>query len=132
MMSVEVTTTDNRRKVSAAVKEATRLGMDAAANVYQREVQRAHGDHYTSQMFRGTLSVRQSIRRTDPVQEREGWAVRVGTKLIEPLYWELGHHNLFTRKYERREIWKPTAIATRKGVQNAYARVVQRLMRAHK
>jgi hypothetical protein len=131
-MVVEVTTTDNRRKVEAAVIEATRLGMDAAAAHYQMAVYKAHNNHYTTRRFKNTLAVRQSIRRTDPVQERGGWAVRVGTKLIEPLYWELGHHNLFTRKYERREIWKPTAIATRKAIQNAYARVVQRVMRAHK
>jgi hypothetical protein len=128
MMSVSVTTTDNRRKVSAAYDNAARLGMVAASNVYQREVQRAHGDHYTSQMFRGTLSVRQSIRRTEPTKGLGGWAVRVGTKLRQPLYWELGHYNLFTRKYERREIWKPTALNHIKAIRAAYARVVKRVM----
>ena len=148
MMSVSVTTTDNRRKVEAAVIEATRLGMVAAANVYQHEVQRAHNNHYTTRRFKNTLAVRQSIRSAPPEQNRGGWSVRVGTKLIVPLYWELGHwayqaywsekkqqffaNKKLPRVFRRREIWKPTAIATRKAVQNAYARVVQRLMRAHK
>ena len=128
MMVASVKVTDHRAKVSKAYKEASRLGMDAAANVYEREVKRAHNDHYTSQDFRGTLKVRQSIRRTNPMPESGGWFSRIGTKLRQPLYWELGHQNLFTGKFERREIWKPVAIAQAKAIRDAYARVVKRVM----
>jgi len=127
-MAATVSVTDRRARVSRAYREASRLAMDAAANVYEREVKRAHNDHYTSQAFRGTLQVRQSIRRAQPEMTREGWVQRIGTKLRQPLYWELGHMNLFTRRFERRELWKPTAIAQAQAIRNAYARVLKRLL----
>lgn len=119
---------DHTQKAKTAYANAARLGMDAAANVYEREVKRAHSDHYTSQAFRGTLNVRQSIRRTAPAKGNAGWAVDVGTKLPQPLYWELGHQNRFTRKYERRRIWVPTLIAQTQAIRDAFARVVARVM----
>jgi hypothetical protein len=129
MIGVAVSLVDRTVRASAKYREASRKGMDAAANVYEREVKRAHSDHYTSQAFRGTLNVRQSIRRTAPAATPKGWAVEVGTKLPQPLYWELGHINLFTRKYERRRIWVPTLIAQTQNIRAAFARVVARLMK---
>ena len=132
MMAVLVRKINRTALVAAAYERASFLGMDAAANVYEREVKRAHGDHYTSQAFRSTLSVRQSIRRTQPMRTKEGWYSRVGTKLRQPLYWELGHQNLFTGKFMRREIWKPTAIAQAQAIRDAYARVVSRILEKKK
>jgi hypothetical protein len=129
MIRVAVSLVDRTVRASARYREASRKGMDAAANVYEREVKRAHSDHYTSQAFRSTLNVRQSIRRTAPAATPQGWAVEVGTKLPQPLYWELGHINLFTRKYERRRIWVPTLIAQTQNIRAAFARVVARLMK---
>jgi hypothetical protein len=129
MIRVAVSLVDRTVRASARYREASRKGMDAAANVYEREVKRAHSDHYTSQAFRSTLNVRQSIRRTAPAATPQGWAVEVGTKLPQPLYWELGHINLFTRKYERRRIWVPTLIAQTQNIRAAFARVVARMMK---
>jgi hypothetical protein len=129
MISVAVSVVDRTKRASAKYREASRLAMDAAANVYEREVKRAHSDHYTSQAFRSTLNVRQSIRRTAPAATSKGWAVEVGTKLPQPLYWELGHINLFTRKYERRRLWVPTLIAQTQNIRAAFARVVARMMK---
>jgi hypothetical protein len=134
MMVVAVKMVDRSKQVMKAYENASRLGMDAAANTYEREVKRAHNDHYTSQAFRGTLQVRQSIRRTPPMKSTDGWFSRVGTKLRQPLYWELGHRNIFIRdgsgrpKFVRREIWKPTAIAQAQAIRDAYARVVKRIL----
>lgn len=128
MIRVSTQVTDKTAQVKARYAKAARAGMDAAANVYEREVKRAHSDHYTSQAFRGTLNVRQSIRRTAPAATPQGWSVEVGTKLPQPLYWELGHMNLFTRKYERRRIWVPTLIAQTQAIRAAFARVVARMM----
>lgn len=128
MIGMTQTLVDNTQKVIRAYENASRLGMDAAANVYEREVKRAHGDHYTSQAFRATLNVRQSIRRTKPAKGHQGWAVDIGTKLPQPLYWELGHQNLFTRKFERRRIWVPTLIAQTQAIRDAFARVVAKVM----
>lgn len=128
MMAVTVKMVNRSKQVLKAYENASRLGMDAAANVYEREVKRAHSDHYTSQAFRGTLQVRQSIRRTKPMKDKDGWYSRVGTKLRQPLYWEMGHQNLFTGRFMRREIWKPAAIAQAQAIRDAYARVVQRVL----
>lgn len=128
MIRAAVSVFDRTRQASAKYREASRKGMDAAANVYEREVKRSHSDHYTSQAFRATLNVRQSIRRTAPVATPQGWTVDVGTKLPQPLYWELGHMNLYTRKYERRRIWVPTLIAQTQAIRAAFARVVARMM----
>ena len=127
MIKVGVAVVDRTLKAYQTYERAARLGMDAAANVYECEVKRAHSDHYTSQAFRSTLNVRQSIRRTAATKGRGGWTVDVGTKLPQPLYWELGHQNLFTRKYERRRIWVPTLIAQRQAIREAFVRVVQRI-----
>jgi hypothetical protein len=138
MMAVAVKMVNRAKQVTAAYERASRLGMDAAANLYEREVKRAHGDHYTSQAFRSTLSVRQSIRRTKPMKSSDGWYSRIGTKLRQPLYWELGHRNIFIRdgsgnpKFVRREIWKPVAIAQAQAIRDAYARVVSRILEKKK
>lgn len=128
MIRVITQVVDRTQKAQQRYDKASRLGMDAAGNVYEREVKRAHSDHYTSQAFRATLNVRQSIRRTAPTKGRQGWTVDIGTKLPQPLYWEMGHQNLFTRKYERRRIWVPTLIAQARAISDAYARVVARMM----
>lgn len=128
MIRVSTQLTDRTAQAKARYKEASRKAMVAAADVYEREVSRAHEDHYTSRNFRETLGVRQSIRRDEPRWTPRGWDVEIGTKLPQPLYWELGHMNLFTRKYERRRIWVPTLIAQTQAIRAAFARVVARMM----
>lgn len=120
--------TDNRPAVRARYREAARRGVDAAANVLEREVKKAHNDYYTSGAFRGTVGVRQSIRRTSPQAEPRGWSARVGTNKKVALYWELGHFNIFTRKYERVRLWEPTALQQVKAMRDTFERVVKRYM----
>lgn len=128
-MRVQVTVTDRSVEFLRRYREAARLGVDAAANALQRAVTIAHdSSYYKGGAFRGTLFVRQSIRRTDPMRSATGWESVVGTKIIEALYWELGHHNTFTRRYERRRIWEPAALEAAESVRATFARVVARLM----
>lgn len=119
-------------RMSAALKQmdrASKAGIDAAANVYEREVKRAHSDHYTTQQYRGTLNVRQSIRRTRPVKGPNGYESEVGTKLPQPLYWELGWQTKGKNsRLMRRRIWVPTAIAQAQAIAAEYAKVVARMM----
>lgn len=124
-----MTVTDRSREARDRYREAARLGVDAAANTLEREVKKAHNAYYTSQAFRSTAQIRQSIRRVGPTSEAGGWASRVGTNKMIALYWELGHRNLFTRKYERVRLWEPTAIQNIKRMQDTFARVVARYMR---
>lgn len=144
-MQITAKLTDHSAAFRARYREAARLGVDAAANVLEREVARAHdASYYKGGAFRGTLKIRQSIRHSPPAPVRvwgrgrfgaqaaqaQGWESKVGTKHIEALFWELGHHNLFTRQYERVRIWVPTAIANVDKMRRNFAAVVARVMGA--
>jgi hypothetical protein len=110
-------------------REGARKGVEAAATHLWVSVRKAFGSwYYKGGRFRSTLQVKQSIRRDGPKWVGEGWESLVGTNKVEALYWELGHHNAFTRKYERVEIWVPTAAAEVQAMQATFARVVARMM----
>lgn len=126
-MSVNII--DRSALALARYDEASRLGMDAAANHLQVEVVKAFGSkYYKGGRFRSTLYVKQSIRRLAPFKQGGGWQSVVGTKLIEALYWELGHRNLFTRKHERVQLWVPTAAKNIDRMRKTYATIVARIM----
>lgn len=128
-MSISVTVTDRSREARDRYREAARKGVDAAANTLEREVKKAHNAYYTSQAFRSTAQIRQSIRRVGPTMDTGGWSAKVGTNKLIALYWELGHRNVFTRKYERVRIWVPTALQNTQRMRDTFARVVARYMR---
>jgi hypothetical protein len=110
-------------------REGALKGMDAASNHLRVSLQKAFGSwYYKGGRFRSTLQVKQSIRRDGPTWAGEGWEATVGTNKIEALYWELGHHNVFTRKYERVEIWVPTGAREVQAMRDTFARVVARMM----
>jgi hypothetical protein len=54
--------------------------------------------------------------------------ILVSTDSPYALYWEMGHVNAFTRKYEREERWYPTLIRKDEDIFAAYARVYKRFM----
>ena len=128
-MSVSVV--DNRRQAVARADNAGMLGLAAAVTVLKNAVVQQFGsNYYTSGAFRSTLFVKQSIRFLTPYKTPAGYETILGTKLIEALAWELGHPNLFTRKRERVQIWKPAGDASTVAMRDAYARVVARVMGA--
>jgi hypothetical protein len=128
-MSVSVV--DNRRQAVARADNAGRLGLAAAVTVLKNAVVKQFGsNYYKGGAFRSTLFVKQSVRFLTPYKTPDGYETILGTKLIEALYWELGHHNAFTRKYERVQIWEPAGMGSTGAMRDAYARVVARLMGA--
>jgi hypothetical protein len=128
-MSVSVV--DNRRQAVARADNAGMLGLAAAVNVLKNAVVQQFGsNYYTGGRFRSTLFVKQSIRFLTPYKTPDGYETILGTKLMEALYWELGHQNLFTGNPERVQIWKPAGDASRGAMRDAYNRVVARLMGA--
>lgn len=128
-MSVRVT--DNRRQAVARAENAGKLGLASAVNVLKNAVVREFGSrYYKGGRFRSTLFVRQSVRSLTPYKVGHGYETQLGTKIMEALYWELGHHNTFTRKYERVQIWEPAGQASTGAMREAYARVVARVMGA--
>jgi len=128
-MSVSVV--DNRRQAVARADNAGMLGLAAAVTVLKNAVVKQFGSsYYKGGAFRSTLFVKQSVRFLTPYKTPDGYETILGTKLIEALYWELGHQNLFTRRHERVQIWEPAGMASTGAMRDAYARVVARLMGA--
>ena len=128
-MSVSVV--DNRRQAVARADNAGMLGLAAAVTVLKNAVVKQFGSsYYKGGRFRSTLFVKQSVRFLMPYKTPDGYETILGTKLIEALYWELGHQNLFTRRHERVQIWEPAGMASTGAMRDAYARVVASLMGA--
>lgn len=148
-MSVKVT--DLSPQFLKAYRDASRLAVDATSALYQGNLaKRMLGQgYYTSKAFRSTVQVAQHITRDPPVYMGGGWVQQVGIpdglppkpkgKLVKPpkkpitvgeiaLSWELGHHNLFTRKFERVPIFKPVMIDSLKAMIDTYNRVLNRYM----
>ena len=124
-----VVTVDRSRAVLARYEDIAPRALDAAAKHLVDEVRKAFGSsYYLGGRFRSTLQVKQSIRRLTPYKTPAGWETLVGTKLIEALYWELGHNNLFTRDKERVQLWVPTAAANVERMRQTFAYVVKRFM----
>lgn len=120
--------TSNRKAFLHDAEEAEQLGLIAAAYVLVNAVKRGLRGGYTSGNF-VTGGVINSVTRSEPFRDGSGWSIRVGTNLKYALFWEIGHHNAYTRKYERVERWRPAFMDTREAARAAYARTWKRAMK---
>ena len=98
----------------------------AQAHVYINAVKRQLRGGYTSGDF-VTGNVLNSVTRTAPRWEGLARAIRVGTNVLYALFWELGHHNIFSRRYERVEIWMPELVRTAPEQRATFERVFYRI-----
>jgi hypothetical protein len=112
--------TSNTPAVLAALREGNRRGLLAAAMVYKNRVKRDLAGGYTSGDFVTGTSVNH-VTNTLPIVTPAGGRIVVGTNLMYNLYWELGHHNLFTGHYERVRIWVPALVEERLAMLSAFA-----------
>lgn len=64
------------------------------------------------------------------VADAAGWALRVGTNVAYALYWELGHHNIYTKHYERDPKWVPTYLQNRERYAAAFRSAFRRVFQA--
>lgn len=113
--------------VQAQMERARDAGLIAAAQVVQNRVREKLRGGFTSGLFvTGTLL--NSVTRTDPVDENGVRVIRVGTDVDYAAHWELGHVNLFSRKFERQERWVPALFETANEQAAAFARVFARFM----
>lgn len=111
-------------------ERAQKAALVAAALVYENAMKRALTGGYKQGTF-VTGRVRSSVTHSDPyLLGGTQWAIRVGTNVLYALFWELGHMNLFTRRYERVEKWRPTAVEQRVAIAKRYAAVYRHVMRA--
>ena len=83
-------------------------GLVAAALLYQGALRPKLQRGYTSGDFTQGIQAA-AVQVGVPERGPDGdWGITVGTNEMISLYWEMGHQNLFTRKYERVEYWRET------------------------
>lgn len=87
--------------------DATSAGLVAAAALYQGALRRKLLRGYLTGKF-VTGATASSVQMGEPFQGPRGRAIVVGSNELVAMYWELGHFNIFTRKYERVEYWRET------------------------
>lgn len=117
----------NAAALAERLRTAVDAGLTAAALTYQRRIKEALAPGYTSGDF-VTGNVVGSVAVTPPEDGPSGRTVRIGTPVLYALYWELGHHNIFTRKFERQERWVPTLLDTAPEQQAAFVQAAGAVM----
>lgn len=94
---------------------AIQAGLIAAAETYMGPVKEKLQAGYTSGDFT-TGNAANSVARGTPEATGDGVEIAVGSTQVNPpypLYWEVGHHNVFTGKHERVEVWVPLMVEMR-------------------
>lgn len=117
----------NLPSVAQRMRAATDAGLLAAAAVLETKVKEGLRGGYTSGRF-VTGHVMASVNHSEPELGPNGAFILVGTDVMYALFWELGHQNLFTRKFERVEVWIPAFFGSRAEMLAAYQRVYSRFM----
>lgn len=112
MAGPRATFTSRADVVQRAMTDALAAGLAAAGNQYADRVGRRLAFGYTSGDF-VTGNVAGSVEVTPVARTPSGLEVKVGSNVDYALFWELGHVNLFTRRYERVEIWRPFLVEMR-------------------
>ena len=96
---------DHSDELIERLPEAVDAGLRAMAYVYYDEVKRALAGGYTTGDF-VTGRVLNSVTIGEPYDATSGApdrAIEVGTDVDYAMFWEMGHYNIFTRKFERVE-----------------------------
>lgn len=103
-----------------ASERAQQAGLIVAAELYLGAMREELQQGYTSGDF-VTGHAANSVSRTSPQAAPDGYEIAVGSNLDYVLFWEVGHHNLFTGKHERVEKWVPKMVEMRDEMVNAVA-----------
>ncbi len=117
----------NVAAVSRRLEAADRAGLIAMQGIVYNEVKRRLRGGYTSGDF-VTGHNWDAVTRGEPERTADGHIGKVGTNVPYALFWELGHYSIFTRRFERVEVWVPALFDTRLQQIEAYRSVVQRAL----
>ena len=125
-MKAEVKVTTKAPTLMIGLRDAQRAGLIAAARVVQNAVKRElrHGYHSSLGNW-GDFTTGNNLNHVTigtPQYEADGLSIKVGTDLMYALFWEVGHHNIFTRHFERDEKWGPAYRDSRPRAIDAYTR----------
>jgi hypothetical protein len=125
--SFSMTYKSNLPAVKTRLQSATEAGLLAAAAVLENKVKEGLRGGYTSGQF-VTGFVMSSVNHSEPEIGPNGAFILVGTGVMYALFWEIGHANLYSRKFERKEVWMPALLSTRAEQLQAFQRVFARFM----
>jgi hypothetical protein len=123
VIKVSAKTHDGTAAINKALALAVFDGLKGAVNTPMNEVKRRLRGGYKSGNF-VTGAVVNSVTASNPGIEGNVPTIRIGTNRDYALYWELGHNNAWTRRYERKEVWKPAMLATVDKTRRAFGRAV--------
>lgn len=108
-------------------QQAVDAGLVAAAYAYRNEVVRRLAQGYTTGDF-VTPHVALTVN-VSPVFDRGGQRmILVGTNVDYAAFWELGHRNMFTGRFERVEHWREAMMASGPDQGAAFARTFKRFL----
>lgn len=102
---------------------AVRAGLTAAAYAYVRPVKMRLMQGYTTGNFsHGGAGVAGTVTVGEVDVGAGRASVAVGTNVDYAAFWEFGHFNLYTRRYERVEVWRETFEASTGEMTDAFGR----------
>jgi hypothetical protein len=96
----------NLPAVKAEMHRRIEGALIAGANVLRTAVMLGLRGGYKSGAF-VTGKVMNSVTIGPVEWQGNSATIRVGSNVKYALYWEVGHKNIFTRKFERKEVWRP-------------------------
>lgn len=114
-------------RYTAALTKAAEAGVKAAAEVYAIDVRERLSHGYKA----GTFSDGQdaaSVEVSSVFTEGALPMIRVGSQNRRTFWWEMGHMNHFTRKYERVEHWREALTESRTAMEEAYQEAFNAVM----
>ena len=117
----------NLPQIEQRMRAARFAGLIASAEVVINAVKEGLRGGYTSGRF-VTGHVLNSVNRSEPGEDGRGAFILVGTDVNYALFWEVGHQNIFTGRFERKEVWMPAFLRTRPDQLAAFQRVYARFM----
>jgi hypothetical protein len=123
-MNANVVFKDHSAEFLRALREAQGKALRSGAMVLKNAVKRGLRGGYTSGDFTTGHAMR-SITIGVPQFDDNGGSIQVGTPLLYPLFWEIGHHNIFTRRFERVQVWEPAFKDSRLEVLEVYSRMLR-------
>lgn len=106
---------------------AVDAGLVAAGETFKTEVKRQLAPGYTSGAF-VTGHVLGSVTRTAPSTIGGVRVLHVGTNVDYAMFWELGHENLFMRRFAQKLVWGPAITSTLEAQRAAFDEAFRRAM----
>lgn len=129
-MNILMTRTSNVGAFLTSFRRAQEAGLVAGANVIRNSVRRElRGGYQSSLGNHGDFVTGNSLAHvtiSNPEWNGDQGSVLIGTDLLYNLFWEVGHHNIYTKHFERDEKWGPAFQASKQDARDAFDRIFVR------